>query len=111
MGESICLKCGNADGTNCIAGRADTLKGMIIIGCPDFTMEKKTKAIVIDETAIREILTEHFKDDKPTDEQIKEFIDFMSRDVIDFVIENWNCFLDQQASEGVKQLMDSVTEE
>lgn len=94
--ESICVKCGNADGTQCIAGRADTLQGMVIIKCPDFTTERQTEAITIHEVGLRDLLAEHFEDDKPTDQQIKDFIDFLERDVTDWIKENWECFLDQQ---------------
>ena len=100
--ESICAKCGNADGTQCIAGRADTLQGMVITKCPDFTMEKQTKAVAIHETGIRDILTEYYVGVNPsilfypTDERIKDFIEFLERDVEDWIKENWTCFLDQQ---------------
>ena len=107
--ESICVKCGNADGTQCIAGRADTLQGMVITKCPDFTTEQQTKAITIHEAGIRDFLAEYYGE-IPTDERIKEFIEFLERDVEDWIKENWDCFLDQQASEGVKKLMDSVSE-
>ncbi len=93
--ESICIKCGNADGTQCIAGRTDTLQGMVILKCADFTTERVTQAVTIHETGIRDFLAEHFKDDNPTDKQIKEFLDLMEGDIEDWIKGNWECFMDQ----------------
>lgn len=59
-------------------------------------MEQQTKAVTIHETGIKDVLAEHFKDDKPTDERIKDFMEFLERDVIDWIKENWECYLDQQ---------------
>lgn len=97
--ESICVKCGNADGTQCIAGRADTLQGMVITKCPDFTTEKQTRAVKIYEAGIRDFMAEHFKNDHPTDEQIKAFLDFMEGDVTNWIKDNWECFMDQTTAE------------
>lgn len=43
--ESICIKCANCEGTECIAGRADTLQGLVIIKCPDFDEGERIKRV------------------------------------------------------------------
>ncbi len=97
--ESICVKCGNADGTQCIAGRADTLQGMVITKCPDFTTEQQTDAIKIHEVGMRDFLAEYLEGNQPTDKQVTEFIDFLKRDVAEWIKENWECFMDQTTAE------------
>lgn len=97
--ESICVKCGNSDGTQCIAGRADTLQGMVIIKCPDFTTETQTKPITIHEAGIRDFLAEYFEGNYPSDKQINEFLEFLEADITDWIKGNWVCFMDQTTGE------------
>ncbi len=103
--------CGNRQGIDCIAGRVDSFLGMTIINCPDFY--KGDQVILINVDGLRELLEEYFPEYKETltGERVKAFMDFMEQDVTDWIKENWECFTEKAASDGVKKLMDSVSEE
>lgn len=109
--ESICVMCGNNQENICIAGKVDTFAGIVIIQCPAFYKGDKT-IITINEDGMRELIEEYYPEDLETltGAKIKGFMQFLFDDVTDWIKDNWEAFNEKAASDGVKRLMESVSD-